>query len=354
MSEILFECYSAPSVAYGIDSLLAYRFNGGKTGLVVSSSHSSTHVIPVVDSTPILPLATRLNWGGHQNVEFLLKLLQLKYPTFPGKLTALHAEELVREHCYVSLDYQAELSGYLQWTGLEERDRVIQYPFTEAAVVQRSEEELARIAEKRKESGRRLQEQAAKLRLEKLIKKEQELEYYRELQQKAAAASNKKEAKRLLEANDFETDAQLERRVRDLDRAIRKARTKDVGGGGGEEEAEEPPSFPLLDVPDEELDEAGLKQKRQQRLAKANMEARARAKAEKEREKARQADEKRMDDERRENDLAGWIQDRRVAREVRKRTLHSRRISVYREVNFLRTVRGWGRFFFSAEIATKN
>ncbi len=46
MTEIIFECYGAPSLAYGIDSLFSYRYNKGKTGLVVSSSYSSTHVIP--------------------------------------------------------------------------------------------------------------------------------------------------------------------------------------------------------------------------------------------------------------------------------------------------------------------
>ncbi|KAI9788004.1 MAG: Nuclear actin-protein involved in chromatin remodeling [Peltula sp. TS41687] len=314
MTEILFECYSAPSVAYGIDSLFSYDHNNGRTGLVVSSSHSSTHLIPVVDQKPMLNLATRLNWGGQHNADFLLKLLQLKYPNFPGKITAGQAEELVREHCYVSLDYEAELSRYLDWTGLEDRDHTIQYPFTEQVVVQKTAEELARIAEKRKESGRRLQEQAAKTRLEKLIKKEQELEYYRDLQQKGAAG-NKKDFKRLLDANDFETEAQLEKVIKDLDKAIRRARTKDVGGGAAEDEEEEQPSFPLLDVPDDELDEAGIKQKRQQRLAKANVEARARAKAEKEREKARVAEERRMDEERRENNLDEWVKERRVTRE---------------------------------------
>jgi actin-related protein 5 len=47
---------------------------------------------------------------------------------------------------------------------------------------------------------------------------------------------------------------------------------------------------------------------------KSNHEARARAKAEKEREKARVAEEKRIDEEKRENDLEGWLQERRNAR----------------------------------------
>ena len=96
MSEILFECYGAPSVAYGIDSLFSYSYNGGKHGLVVSSSHTSTHLIPVVDSKAILSQATRLNWGRSQSAEYLLKLLRLKYPSFPGKISDPQAEELVR------------------------------------------------------------------------------------------------------------------------------------------------------------------------------------------------------------------------------------------------------------------
>ena len=312
MSEIIFECYSAPSLAYGIDSLFSYDYNNGKTGLVVSSSHSSTHIIPVLNSKAILTQATRLNWGGLQSSEYLLKLIRLKYPTFPGKLNSSQMEYLIREHCYLSKDYDQELSKYLDWSGLEDRDHVIQYPYTEEVVVQKSEEELARVAEKRKEGGRRLQEQAAKMRLEKLIRKEQELDYYRDLQGKLVGQS-KKETKRILDAEDMKDEAALERTIKELDKSIRKARTKDVGGPEVEEEVEEP-DFGLLDIPDDQLDEASLKQKRHQRLMKSNNEARARAKAEKEAEKARVAEIQRLDDEKRETDLEGWLQERRTAR----------------------------------------
>jgi len=315
MSEILFECYGAPSVAYGIDSLFSYNYNGGKHGLVVSSSYAATHLIPVVGSKALLSQATRLNWGRFQSAEYLLKLLKLKYPTFPGKISDPQAEDLVREHCYVSQNYEQELCRYLDWTGLEERDHVIQFPFTEQIVIQKTEEELARAAEKRKESGRRLQEQAAKMRLEKLIRKEQELVYYKDLQQRVQATT-KKEGKRLLESDDFDDESQLEKKVREMEKSIRKARNKDVGDMENEEEDE--PTFPLLEVPDDQLDEEGLKQKRQQRLMKSNHEARARAKAEKEREKARLAEEEQLDNERREKDLEGWLEERRLARQVGK------------------------------------
>lgn len=315
MNEILFECYSAPSVAYGIDALFSYKYNFGENGLVISSSHSSTHVIPVLGSKAMLSNSARLNWGGYHGSDYLMKLLKLKYPTFPSKMTESQIQSLVREHCYVSLEYDKELSGYLDWTGLEDRDRVIQYPFTEHVVVEKTEEELSRIAERKKESGRRLQEQAAKMRLEKLVKKEQELEYYKGIQARLANET-KKEIRRLLDAEDMKDEAALERTIRELEKSVKKSRNKDLGNEENGDAMEEA-SFPLLDVPDEELDEAGLKEKRHQKLMKSNVEARQRAKAEKEREKARIAEEQRLDDEKRENEFDTWIEERRQAREVR-------------------------------------
>lgn len=326
MSEILFECYSTPSVAYGIDSLFSYKYNNGSNGLLVSSSHSSTHVIPVLKSKPIMSSVSRLNWGGFQGAEFLLKLLRLKYPAFPGKITDYQAQQMVREHCYISQDFDREIRGLLDWAGLETRDHVIQYPFLEHAVIEKSEEELARIAERKREGGRRLQEQAAKMRLEKLVQKEQELEYYKDLQHRLVGQT-KKETKRLLDEDEFKDEAQLDKIIKEMEKSVRKARNKDLGVPAGME-VEEVATFPLLDIPDDQLDEAGLKQKRHQRLLKSGVEARARAKVEKEQEKARIAEEVRLDDERRMNDLEGWLEDRRVARTVRK-FFESPRTSTY-------------------------
>lgn len=243
-----------------------------------------------------------------------MKLLKLKYPSFPGKLTDYQAQHWVREHCYVSQDFEKEMQIFLDWTGLEDRDHIIQFPFTEHMVIEKSEEELARIAERKREGGRRLQEQAAKMRLEKLVQKEQELEYYKDLQERLVGQT-KKETKRLLDEDEFKDEAQLDKMIKDMEKSVRKARNKDLGVTDNVEE-EEIPAFPLLDIPDEQLDEAGLKQKRHQRLLKSGVEARARAKVEKEQEKARKAEEQRVDDERRLNDLEGWLEDRRTARAV--------------------------------------
>lgn len=113
MTELLFESYSAPAVSYGVDSLLSLYANSPDPStadaLVISSSTASTHIIPVLGGRGILTSAKkcvalcsaaahrsadlasahlRLNWGGAQSAEYLLKLMQLKYPAFPGRLTS--------------------------------------------------------------------------------------------------------------------------------------------------------------------------------------------------------------------------------------------------------------------------
>jgi actin-related protein 5 len=168
VTELIFEGYNAPSLTYGIDALFSYNYNGGRTGLVLSSGNTATHLIPVVDGKGLIPLTTRLNWGGSQGTEFMLKLVQLKYPAFPSKLASWQAEALAMDHCYVSRDYKFEAENYLAPGFLEVHDRVIQFPYTETVKIEKSQAELDKIAEKRKESGRRLQEQAAKARLEKV------------------------------------------------------------------------------------------------------------------------------------------------------------------------------------------
>jgi actin-related protein 5 len=316
MNEMLFECYGAPSVTYGIDSLFSYRQNKGQSGLIVSSSHTSTHIIPVLNQKPQMQMCARLNWGGSQAQEFLLRLLRLKYPMFPGKMTIEQMETYIKQYCYLSPDYANELSTYLDWTGLEEdRDILIQYPFTEQVVVEKSAEDLARIAERKKESGRRLQEQAAKMRLEKLIKKEQQLEYFQKLHNDYINAPTKKEQRRILDDEEFKDEAALERTIRDLDKSIRKSRNKELGAPEEEENLEDQLNqFPLLEVPDDQLDEEGIKQKRHQRLMKAGVEARIRAKQEKERERLRVAEEERKDREMRENRFDVWLDGRRERR----------------------------------------
>ncbi|ODQ82764.1 hypothetical protein BABINDRAFT_159277 [Babjeviella inositovora NRRL Y-12698] len=324
MYQLLFEAYNAPTVAFGLDSLFAYHANGGRTGLVVGAGHELTSIIPVVQGRGILTQAKRINFGGHQATTYLSSLLTLKYPYFPTKITAQQAEYLVHDHCYVSPNFHEEIKTALDPDVLQTLDRVIEAPFVEIAKVVKSEEELQKEAEKRREGGRRLQEQAQKLRLEKLVQKEKDYAYYITVRAKMETAS-KRDVQNMLQGEGFEGEADFKKYMYNLERSLKRSRQGDLG-----DVEEETPTFPLVDIPDEQLSEEEIREKRKQRLMKSNYDARARAKLEKEEEKRLRDEEIRKDKEWRESDLDGWVAARR-ARLGELIAKHQVRVKIQRE-----------------------
>lgn len=79
-----------------------------------------------------------------------------------------------------------------------------------------------------------------------------------------------------------------------------------------EEEEQEVPSFPLIDIPDHELTEETLKEKRKQRLFKAGYDARMRAKAEKAEERRQEEERRLKDEDERTNHPLVWTKNRRI------------------------------------------
>ena len=89
MYELLFEAYQAPKVTFGIDSLFSYYANSATNtanGVVIGTGHELTHVIPVSQGKGILLQTKRIDWGGDQSLQFIQRLLSLKYPYFPNKV----------------------------------------------------------------------------------------------------------------------------------------------------------------------------------------------------------------------------------------------------------------------------
>lgn len=152
------------------------------------------------------------------------------------------------------------------------------------------------------------------MRAEKLAQNENDLEYYRNLLSFAETES-KRDFQRRLETDGFGELSEVEKEMKRLEAAIKRSKARDAGNTTAmEEDTDVPPSYPLLDIPDEQLDAEGLKQKRQQRLNKAGYEARMRAKAEKEAEVRRQEEIQLADDEQRLNNFDEWLEAKRTQR----------------------------------------
>ncbi|KZT24689.1 actin-like protein Arp5p [Neolentinus lepideus HHB14362 ss-1] len=310
-SELMFELYSVPSLAYCVDSVMSFYHNNlpspstpfKSDGLVISFNTASTSVVPVLGGQSVMSHAQRIPWGASQVSEYLLKLIQLKYPSFPTRVTTVQSNWMLQNLCEFATDYPALLKKLKDPLELRAAERIVQFPFSIPVAEEKTEEELTRIAEKRKEQGRKLQEMAARNRMEKLAQKEVDLHELITLRERKDQ-ENKKEWLAALQEEGFESEAALDASIKKLETDLKRVKKKEAEDT--ESIIEDEPSFPLVDVPDEELDEEGLKEKKKQRLLKAGFDARARARREKEREKEEREAEERMDDEERERDLAGW------------------------------------------------
>lgn len=130
MSELLFECYDVPSIAYGIDSL--FSFSHGKasdTGLIVSFGYHSIHIIPVIRGKAQYTQIRRISIGGFHIINFLHRMLQLKYPIHVNAITISRVEWLLHNHCSVAYDYLAELRQWAKLDYYEQNVQKIQLPY---------------------------------------------------------------------------------------------------------------------------------------------------------------------------------------------------------------------------------
>ncbi|KAF9242378.1 hypothetical protein BU15DRAFT_43994 [Melanogaster broomeanus] len=308
-SELMFEQYSVPSLAYCVDSIMSFYQNNRPQmldvpfeadGLVISFNTASTSVIPILSGKGVLSQAKRIPWGTQQSTEYLLKLVQLKYHSFPTRVTSMQANWMLHNFCEFATDYTSTLRSLKIPANLRASERIVQFPFSLPVVEEKTEEELARATEKRKEQGKKLQEMAAKNRTEKLLQKENDLQYLLNL--KEGRVESKREWTNTLQSEGFDDDAALEDTIKKLEHDIKRARKKDMEGADEPEE----PSFNLIDVPDAELDEDALKEKKKQKLMKAGWDARARARREKEREREEKEAEERRDEGERVDNLQEW------------------------------------------------
>ncbi|KAF9007940.1 actin-like protein Arp5p [Cyathus striatus] len=303
-SELMFELYSVPSLAYCIDGVMSFYHNNNDSypassdGLVLSFNTASTSVIPMLEGKGILSQSKRIPLGASQASEYLLKLIQLKYPNFPTRVTPMQTNWMLHNFCEFATDYTSLLRELKDPLKMRSAERIIQFPFALPVQEEKSEEELARIAEKRKEQGRKLQELAAKSRMEKLVRKEQDLQYLVNLRE-GKGTENKREWMHKLQSEGFDDEAGLDAMVKKLEADLKKARKKEAGEA----------------ILKNRRSLQQLKEKKKQKLLKAGWEARARARKEKEREREEREQQEKKEEEERETDLGGWARKLRQEQE---------------------------------------
>ena len=112
--------------------------------------------------------------------------------------------------------------------------------------------------------------------MEKLAQKQEEWEYFSKFKEDNSSLSPEEFETKLIE-NGFDDLEDFKKYMGSLERSLKRA---NQGGEDDHEEEEIDPSsaWPLVDIPDDQLTAEQIKEKRKQKLHKANFEARERNK----------------------------------------------------------------------------
>lgn len=181
----------------------------------------------------------RLNFGGTPAADYLLKLLQLKFPAFPVKISVDQAARLLKEHGYLSPDYNQELNDLRNPNTLAEYSRRVQFPYVPPVTAGQSAQDAAAAADRRQQQMRKLQEAQQQARKEKLAQKQEDLVRFRALM---AAPEKGPEWEAQLAEEGLESMQELQTAIKRNERSLQKARNKEQGI----EEPEKVRSSPLF------------------------------------------------------------------------------------------------------------
>ena len=317
--------FKIPNVVYGADALFAFygASNAAEWGIVVSIGFKATHIIPIVAGKAEMQNAKRLNIGGWHLQDFLLKLLQAKYPTFPYKLTFQEASFFVFEHCRFAANYSGELKVALE-AGQEIK---IQFPpQVEAAVpvVEKKDSQLIEL--RRQEVAQKMREQVAVKRKERLAQFEAELEEFMKLiALETTSASQFSQRLEYLEFDDKQDLVNAISKTRESINAMREKMELELLPFNEEFDKVKgicsTLDFSLLSVPEEDCDEAELKERRRLRMLKNSIDARERIRKQKEKEMQQKAAILQQEEQLLASNFPEWLAQ-----------MHSKRASVLRQL----------------------
>lgn len=363
-SELLFETYSFPSICYSVDSLLSYYHHENvssrnlkslvkptecKSGLIISPSYSATHIIPFIGSNSTnlkkygadVDNVKKINYGTSNMSEYLINLLDSKYSEntkryfdpiekynqnyiIPRGLTLQNSMSFIQQYCYVSSNYKSDLELIAQRVSSpssvsstsksatpipSSHEIIVQYPYIDPNVISNNSvnnEEAERLKqEKRKEQGRKLAEMTKKKREQKLHDAEEDLEYLKDIKGLQTTLEKDKFITQIKDSGyGISNVKELDELIQIKEKDVEKLRNKMMGIV----KEEETPTFPLIDIPDEELDENQLKEKQRQKFHKVRYESALRQRKEKELIRQQRLEQERLEDENRSKDLEGWLQ----------------------------------------------
>ncbi|XP_067679748.1 uncharacterized protein [Haliotis asinina] len=111
MAQIMFETFNVPSLYLANQAALSLHASGRTTGLVVDSGAGVTNVVPIVDGRVVTAGTIRVDIGGNDLTDFLMKILTERGHSFSTTSERMIMDEIKSSHLYVALNYEQEFAS---------------------------------------------------------------------------------------------------------------------------------------------------------------------------------------------------------------------------------------------------
>jgi actin-related protein len=116
MTEIMFEKFEVPAFYLAIQAVLSLYSSGRTTGLVLDAGDGVTHTVPIYEGYTLPHAIERNDLAGRDLTTWMQKLLNEVGLNFASSAELETIRDIKEKHCYVALDYEAELNCTFTFT----------------------------------------------------------------------------------------------------------------------------------------------------------------------------------------------------------------------------------------------
>ncbi|XP_073150397.1 actin-97-like isoform X1 [Henckelia pumila] len=106
MTQIMFETFNTPAMCVAIPGVLSLYASGRKTGIVLDSGHSLSHIVPICDGYPLHDAISCLDLGGR---DITVNLMRIFNPPTSFTMQTDIMAHVKEKLAYIALDYEQEL-----------------------------------------------------------------------------------------------------------------------------------------------------------------------------------------------------------------------------------------------------